>query len=164
MIDPKLILLVGTDCHISPKAYIGFKENGKGQLKVGDNSSILQDCVIRTCSGKITIGKNVTINYGCIFHGLGGIAIGDNTMLSPRVMIYAQNHGIKKEELLRTQAQTAKGVTVGEDVWIGAGAIIVDGVTIGKGSIIGAGSVVTKSIPPYEIWAGNPAKKIKDRT
>ena len=54
-------------------------------------------------------------------------------------------------------------IVVEDDVWIGAAATILSGVTIGKGSIVGAGSVVTRSIPPYEIWAGNPARKISDR-
>ena len=56
------------------------------------------------------------------------------------------------------------GVTIIEDdVWIGTGSIIMSGITIGRGSIVAAGAVVTKSIPPCEIWGGNPAKKIKNR-
>ena len=56
-----------------------------------------------------------------------------------------------------------KPVIVEDDVWIGAAAVILSGVRIGKGSIIAAGSVVTKDIPPYEIWGGNPAVKIRGR-
>ena len=54
-------------------------------------------------------------------------------------------------------------VTVEDDVWIGTGSIILSGVTVGKGAVIGAGSVVTRDVPPCEIWAGNPARKIADR-
>ncbi len=56
-----------------------------------------------------------------------------------------------------------KETVIGNDVWIGNRALVLQGVTIGDGAVIGAGSIVTKDIPPYEIWAGNPAKKIKDR-
>ena len=56
-----------------------------------------------------------------------------------------------------------KKIKIHSDVWIGAGAIVLSGVTIGVGAVIGAGSVVTHDVPPYEIWAGNPAKKIRNR-
>ncbi|HCJ6120959.1 TPA: hypothetical protein NU536_004190 [Escherichia coli] len=58
---------------------------------------------------------------------------------------------------------TFKGVTLGNDVWVGANAIILDGVNIGNHSIVAAGAVVTKSFPPYSILAGNPAKRVRDR-
>lgn len=54
-------------------------------------------------------------------------------------------------------------ITIGADVWIGANAVVLSGITIGHGAVVGAGSIVTHDIPPYEIWAGNPARKIKDR-
>ena len=60
----------------------------------------------------------------------------------------------------RQQTPTMKGITIGDDVWVGAGVTILDGCTIGRGCIIGAGAVVTKSIEPYAIVAGVPAKKI----
>ena len=110
--------------------------------------------------GKITMGNNVTINYGCIMHGLGGITIGSSVMLSPHVHIYAQNHGIKKGVPIRNQPQTGEGVSIGSDVWIGAGVVILDGVRIGDGAVIGANAVVTKNIPENEIWGGSPTRKI----
>lgn len=163
MIDKKLRISMGQKCSLHPSSYIGYQETGGGTITLGANVQIKHDCVIRTCSGNIVIGTNVIINYGCIMHGMGGIQIGYNTMISPRVQIYAQNHGIKKGTPMREQRQTGKGIIIENDVWVGAGAIILDGVTIGEGAIVGAGAVVTKPIPPNEIWAGNPAKKIGER-
>jgi len=163
MIHPKLNLTQGNNCSLSPQAHIGFNESGKGSIILGDKVIIRHGCMIRTCSGKIQIKENTVVNYGCIIHGMGGIYIGENCLLSPNVQIYAQNHGIKRDKLIRSQKQTGKGVIIGCDVWIGAGAIITDGVTIGKGAVIGAGSVLTKHVLPNEIWAGNPARKIGER-
>jgi len=163
MIHPKLNLTQGKNCQLHPDAYIGFNESGKGKLILENKVIIRQDCIIRTCTGKIHIADNVIINYGCIMHGLGDILIGANTLLSPNVQIYAQNHGTKKNKLIRDQKQSGEGVVIFRDVWIGAGAIIMDGVTIGQGAVIGAGSVITKNIPGYEIWAGNPCRKIGER-
>lgn len=154
----------GTKCVIDPDAKIGYSESGKGKIILGNNVIIRHGCVIRSCSGTIKIGNNVVINYYTIMHGLGGITIGDNTLISPGVHMYAQDHGIKRSALIRSQDNISKPINIGSDVWIGAGAIITSGVTIGNGAVIGAGSVVTKNIPEYEIWAGNPAKKIGERS
>ncbi len=163
MIHKKLKFKSGTNCSISFDSYIGYSESGKGSITLGNKVRIRQGCVIRTCGGKITILDNVVINYNCIMHGMGNILIGANTMLSPNVQIYAQNHGTNKDEFIRNQTQTGLGVIIEKNVWIGAGAIILDGVYINEGAIIAAGSVVTKNIPAFEIWAGNPAKKIGER-
>ena len=154
--------MIGKNCQISEDSKIGFNEHG-GEIAIGNNVIIRHNCVIRTCTGKIDIGNNVIIEYGCIMHGQGGIKIGNHSTISANVQIYAQNHGVKKSELIQKQKNTCKGIVIGEDVWIGAGAIILDSVIIGNGAVIGAGSVVKKDVPGYEIWAGNPAKKIGDR-
>ena len=72
---------------------------------------------------------------------------------------------MKAEQPIRLQPLSAEkvGVTLGNDVWLGAGVTVLPGVTIGNGAVIGSGSVVTKDVPDYEIWAGAPAKKIGQR-
>jgi len=152
----------GKNCSIAKNTFLGYKEHG-GSIILGQRVTIRHNCVIRSCTGKIQIGNYVTINYGCIIHALGGVKIGDFTLLSPGVQIYAQNHCLKKDMRIREQKQIGKGIFIGQDVWVGASAIILDGVSIGDGAVIGAGSIVTHDIPDYEIWAGNPAKKIGKR-
>lgn len=93
------------------------------------------------------------------------VQIGAYSLLAPRVAVVGGDHltemvGIPMQFSGRpVQART----TIGRDVWIGYGAVISRGVTIGEGAIVGAGSVVTKDIPDYEVWAGVPARKIRDR-
>ncbi len=156
-------LIQGKNCQINKNSFIGYSEHGDGIIWLGNNVKIRHNCLLRTCGGSIIIGNNVVVNYGCIIHALGGIVINDNVMLSPNVQLYAQNHGTNKDILMMKQIQIAKGIKIETDVWIGAGTIILDGVHIYKGAVTGAGSVITKNIPSYEIWAGNPAKKIGQR-
>lgn len=88
------------------------------------------------------------------------VALGDRVSIGPRVMLLALSHA--NASSIRNSIDTSKNfIIVEDDVWIGAGAIILNGVTIGKGAVIGAGSVVTKDIEPYTIVVGNPARKIK---
>ncbi len=80
------------------------------------------------------------------------------------VQILAVNHVYDDPTRpIREQGITAQGIVIEDDVWIGAGAIVLDGVTIGRGSVIGAGAVVADDIPPYSIAVGSPAKPIRDR-
>ena len=113
----------------------------------------------------IYLGNNVEINMNCVFLDCNRITIGDHSGLGPGVHIYAAFHSTNPKERLSENAtlwksQTAP-VTIGKNVWIGGGSIILPGVTIGDGTTIGAGSVVSKSIPANVVAVGNPCKVIK---
>ncbi len=108
----------------------------------------------------IELGKNVMINCNCFFLDSNRISIGDYVMIGPNVTIVTPNHSRNPEDRRRL-GTVSEPVTVEDDVWIGAGCIILPGVTIGKGSVVGAGSVVTKDVPPGVTVAGNPARIIR---
>lgn len=93
------------------------------------------------------------------------VEIGAYTMFGPRVLIVGDDHVFSSPGIPAYFAgrPERRKTTLGRDVWIGAGTIIMAGVTIGRGSIVAAGAVVTKDIPPFEIHAGVPAKKLRDR-
>ncbi len=107
----------------------------------------------------IHFGKNDTVNFDCVFLDSADIWLGDNVMIAPKVVIATPGHDFSPEER-RDHKTLAKQVHIGNDVWVGAGAIILQGITIGDGAIIGAGAVVTKDVPPGEKWVGVPAHRI----
>lgn len=109
--------------------------------------------------GKNTkIGKNVFINFDCIFLDLGGITIEDNVLIAPKVSLLSEGHPISPTE----RASLIPGhIHIKESVWIGAGATILPGVTIGENSVVAAGAVVSKDVPANTIVGGVPAKIIK---
>lgn len=117
----------------------------------------------------IHIGNNCEINMGCTFLDCNKITIGDNSGIGPNVQIFAVTHPVNPKERLSQGegdnfpfwlASTAP-VTIGSNVWIGGGTIVLPGVTIGDNTTIGAGSVVNKSIPANCLAAGNPCKVIR---
>lgn len=111
----------------------------------------------------ISIGNNFYANFDCVMLDGGGIEIGNNVLLGPRVGIYTSNHAADAWE--RTHgACYAKPVKIGNNVWIGAGVHINQGVTIGDNSIIGSGSVVTKDIPASVVAIGVPCKVLREIT
>lgn len=111
---------------------------------------------------EIVVGNNFYMNAHC--HILGEITFGDNVMLGPKVVIWGRDHSMDMGEPMNQQPHLNKPVKIGNDVWIGAGAIILKGVSIGDGAVVGAGSVVTKDIADYAVVVGNPAREIKKRT
>jgi acetyltransferase-like isoleucine patch superfamily enzyme len=100
----------------------------------------------------IEFGERVFINQGCWLLDIGGITIGDRTMIGPNVTISTAGHPVALAE--RYSGITMRSVVIGEDVWVGAGATITPGVTIGRGSVIGAGTVVAKDVPPLSVVTG----------
>lgn len=103
------------------------------------------------------------LNIGCI---LGPkVRLGRYAMLAPRVALVGDDHSISTPgvPIIFSGRPTIKETVIEDDAWIGYGVIIIAGVRIGRGAIVGAGSVVTKNVPPYEIHAGVPAKKIGER-
>lgn len=111
----------------------------------------------------IFAGKKLFINYDCVILDCNEVRLGDNVFIAPKVQIYTATHPFEPE-LRRADLEMAFPVTIGDDVWIGGGAIICPGVKIGSGTTIGAGSVVTKNIPPNVLAAGNPCRVIRELT
>ncbi len=114
-------------------------------------------------ANKLSLGNNVRIGYGAFFFCKGGIAIGDNTIISRNVVIYSANHNYEGEAIPFDNNYTKKKVTIGNGVWVGMGVMITPGVTIGDGAIIGMGTVVSKDVKPGEILVGSGQKTLKYR-
>lgn len=110
------------------------------------------------CGKNLRIGKGVFINAGCHFQDQGGVTLGDGCLIGHCVIVCTLNHAFAEE---RRGDLLPAPVTLGRNVWVGAGARILPGVTIGDGAIVGAGAVVTRDVPPRTVVAGVPARVIK---
>ena len=111
------------------------------------------------CGRNIHIEKNVFINSGCRFQDQGGVYIGEQSLIGHNVVLATLNHDVNPSH---RSDLFPKPIHIGKRVWIGSGSIVLPGVSIGDNSIVGANSVVTKDVPPNTIYAGNPAKFIKN--
>ncbi|MCE5185632.1 MAG: sugar O-acetyltransferase [Planctomycetaceae bacterium] len=108
----------------------------------------------------IEIGDNFYANFGCVILDVNTVKIGDNALLAPNVQIYTAAHPTDPAVRL-TGKEFAKPISIGDNVWIGGGAILCPGVKVGSNVTIGAGSIVTKDIPDNVIAAGNPCRVIR---
>ncbi|MGJ1350261.1 sugar O-acetyltransferase [Sphingobacterium siyangense] len=106
-----------------------------------------------------TIGKNVFINFDCVFLDLGGIIIEDDVLIAPKVSLLTEGHPIEAE---KRQSLTVATIHIKKNAWIGANATILPGVTIGENAVVAAGSVVSKDVPDNTVVGGIPAKIIKN--
>jgi maltose O-acetyltransferase len=109
----------------------------------------------------IIAGKNFYANFNCVILDVARVYIGDDVLLAPNVQIYTAGHPLEKKARVDDGVEFGTEIRIGNNVWIGGGAIICPGVTIGDNSVIGAGSVVTKDIPSNVVAAGNPCRVIK---
>ncbi len=109
--------------------------------------------------GKNTkIGKNVFINFDCVFLDLGGITIEDNVLIAPKVSLLSEGHPIEPED---RQSLVPGHIHIKKNAWIGASATVLQGVTIGENAVVASGAVVSKDVPDNAIVGGIPAKIIK---
>lgn len=137
--------------------YYGSLINGEG--------IIAGDCEIQY-ENNIYIGKGSFINGGGrVFASPNAkIIIGNNCMISYNCHLRTSYHNyIDKNQVMKHQGMSEADIIIGNDVWIGYGAQIMSGVTIGDGAVIGAGAIVCHDVEPYSVYAGVPAKKIKQR-
>ena len=108
----------------------------------------------------ISIGEKFYANFGCVLLDCAPITIGANVMLAPNVQIYTAHHPLDAQTRI-SGPELASPITIGDNVWIGGGAIILPGISIGDNAIVGAGSVVTRDVEANTIVAGNPARVLR---
>jgi len=158
---------------IDPNAWVSddariFPSVRGTRILIGAGSKIFEFAVIRAVggTGDVVIGERCMINPHCVLYSGSGIRIGNDVALAPGVQVVPANHAYARRDIpiARQGFLPSKGgVVIGDDVWIGAGAVLLDGAAIGRGAIIAAGAVVGSLVPDYEIWGGVPARKIGER-
>jgi acetyltransferase-like isoleucine patch superfamily enzyme len=130
------------------------------KFELGDFSTIEDFCTINNGVGPVIIGRESRIGMSNVI--IGPVTIGNYVIFAQNIVMSGLNHSYEDISLpISRQKETTALITVEDECWIGANAVITAGVTIGKHSVVAAGSVVTKNIPPYSVAVGNPARVIK---
>lgn len=161
-------IIIGQSCIIEDHVFIDALS--KKGVVMGNNVTVAKYSTIQ-CTGVIQelgvgveIGDNSAVGAYSFLGGQGGIRIGQNVILGPKVNIFSENHKFDQLDIpIRLQQTSRKGVVIEDNCWIGANSTIVDGVTIHSGCVVAAGSVVTNDVPSDTIVGGVPARIIHMR-
>ncbi|MFY7666054.1 acyltransferase [Flavobacterium sp.] len=156
------LAFLGKNVHIDKSVeFMRFPHN----ISIGDDVVIKEGARICSCnqSAMIKIGNRTTIGYHNFIFSSENIEIGADCLIAPFVYIVDSNHSAARDLLINQQPNVTAPIQIGNGVWIASNVTILKGVTIGDGAVIAANSVVNKDVPPFEIWAGTPAKKISTR-
>ena len=150
---------IGEGCFIAPEARI-FAEPTR-PVRIGDRVTIAAEAFLH---GPISLADDVSVNARVSMDGgRAGIRIGAGARIATDAKLFAFDHGIAADAEIREQPVRSRGIVIGRDVWIGAGAGVTDGVTIGDHAVVGMGAVVTRDVPAWAIVGGVPARVIGDR-
>lgn len=129
-------------------------------FNLGNYSTVEDFATINNGVGAVNIGNNSRIGIGNVI--IGPVTIGNNVILAQNIVMSGLNHNYTDiDKPICLQGETVAMITVEDDCWIGANAVLTAGVTIGKHSVVAGGAVVTKDVPPYCVAVGNPARIIK---
>ncbi|WP_019882512.1 MULTISPECIES: DapH/DapD/GlmU-related protein [unclassified Methylophilus] len=158
---------------IHPSAYISnladIEDSKRGSLiKIGANSTIDSFVKIKPAGGigNLIIGEHSVINSGCVLYTGNGINIGNHVAIAANTTLAPVNHAYENKNILITKQgfiPSKGGITIEDDVWIGANCVILDGAILRTGCVIAAGSIIRGEIPAYSVNAGTPLRVIKWR-
>lgn len=141
--------------------------SGAGDLgiELGDHVIVSRNCVIQGKTGSVLIGPKTDLGCNVVITSNSGIEIGHSVLIAANCYIGGGRYITDHLDIpMMDQGVYTKGpVVIKDDVWLGAGATVLDGVTVGQGCIVGAGAVVTRDLPEYSIAVGVPAKILRSR-
>ncbi len=156
-------IVLGDECALHPHCHLRT-DSASSFIRLGSRTEIQPYALLMTYGGSIVMGEDCRVNPYCVLYGHGGLRIGNGVRIAAHTVIIPSSHGFDDLQVpMHQQPATSRGIVIEDDVWIGAGARIVDGTRIGTGSVIGAHAVVTHDIPPYSIAVGVPARVIRRR-
>jgi galactoside O-acetyltransferase len=146
-------VMIGEHCFIDAHSL-------SGRIELKDDVWLSRDCyLVAGHDAEIVVEANAYIGHRCLFYGHGGIQLGQDALLANDVQLICGNHTFTRRDIpIRAQPTQERPIVIGDDVWLGASAIVLGGVTVGQGSVVGAGAVVTRDLPPYSIARGVPAQ------
>jgi acetyltransferase-like isoleucine patch superfamily enzyme len=157
---------LGSNCFIDDNAVLDAKGKANEGLHLGDNVYVGRNTILSCKEGSIFIGDFGNISANCSLLSETEIRLGKYCFLAGHCYLVAGgNHSFDDmtTPIMFQPSFSRGGILIADDVWLGAGVIVLDGVNIGKGSVVGAGAVVTESLPEYAVAVGSPARVIRDR-
>jgi len=139
-------------------------------IELGDCTRVMRGAYLCTFTSESRPGEGITTGSRCwigvdavLASGQGGIRLGEQVLIGPGAILATGGHDFRRLDLEAVErAYTGEPVTVGDNVWIGAGAVVLGGVTIGDNAVVAAGAVVTRDVAPRSVMGGVPAKVIAD--
>jgi len=152
---------IGRPCRFEPIRYRYPDEIQTGHHVAICRGTVLYPHLGRAGKRRIIIGNHVFINFYCFIDAGERVEIGNNVLIGPYVYITDGDHGMDPSSMRITQPMSLAPVIIEDGVWIGARASILKGVKIGRNAVIGAGAVVTRSVEENDVAAGVPAKSIR---
>jgi acetyltransferase-like isoleucine patch superfamily enzyme len=157
-------IAIGNHVVIDDQCMLDAKGANNRGIDIHDGVFVGRNSILSCKNGDITLEDGVNIGFNCKVFSGSSVTIGRNTLLAAYCYVIGGGHEFDNlDQPVQEQRGISKGVTIEEDVWLGAGTLILDGVRIGAQTVVGAGSVVTSDLPPRSVVAGTPARVIRSR-
>ncbi len=156
---------IGNRVVIDDFAVLSMRDSKEDTIRIGNSVLIGRFSQLKARGGSIIVEDFANIGSSCHIGSTTEVRLGKYCLVARGCYIGGIQHGFDRSDIpiVRQELSSKGGITIEDDVWLGANVVVNDGVTIGKGSVIGAGSVVTKNIPPNKIVVGVPAKILRER-
>ncbi len=155
---------IGDNVVIDDNCVLDAKGTDNQGIRIGNGVFVGRNTILYCKDGDISIGDNTTISFNCDVFSANKVSIGQNVQIAAYTFLNGGSHSFDRTDIpVIQQERSGTGITVEDNVWLGADVKVLDGVTVGRDSIVGAGAVVTDSVEPFSIVAGIPAKLIRKR-
>jgi acetyltransferase-like isoleucine patch superfamily enzyme len=156
---------IGNDVIVDDNCLIDAKGESNRGIRIGDGVFIGRNTILSCKNGDIDLADGANLGFNCEVFSASRVTIGARVLMAAYSYVIGGDHDFSDTARpVLDQARTSAGVTIGEGVWMGAGAKILDGVAIGAHAVVGAGAVVKDDVPPYAVAVGMPARVVSTRT
>ena len=155
---------IGSNVVIDDHCLVDAKGETNRGIRIGDGVFVGRNSILSCKNGDIELGDGANIGFNCEVFSASRVTIGKSVLMAAYSYVIGGDHDFSDpSKTVLEQSRTSAGVTIGDGVWMGAGAKILDGVTLGDGAVIGAGAVVRDSVPASAIAVGIPARVVASR-
>jgi acetyltransferase-like isoleucine patch superfamily enzyme len=155
---------IGSNVVVDDNCLVDAKGDANRGIRIGDGVFIGRNTILSCKNGDIELGDGVNIGFNCEVFSASRVTIGRSVLMAAYSYVIGGDHDFSDpSKTVLEQERTSAGVAIGDGVWMGAGAKILDGVTIGEGAVIGAGAVVRENVPASAIAVGIPARIVASR-
>jgi acetyltransferase-like isoleucine patch superfamily enzyme len=155
---------IGDNVVIDDNCVLDAKGQSNQGINIGSGVFLGRNTILNCKNGNINIDDNANFGFNCHIFAAGNVNVGKNALIAAYTYFVGGDHTFAQTDVAPLfQPRTAKGINIGDNIWIGAGVRILDGISVGRDVIIGANAVVNKDIPDFAIAVGIPAKIIKSR-